>query len=119
MGHVYAYLMGTAGLKHTFDQSDMHKVFQYFIVRDCMFTRRVIWGQYGHLKSVLGIAAYVALYAAGSRGGNTPYQRVIFTLGGLVEKLFAEMCFRVGCFSYNEQAGCVFVNSVYKSETRV
>lgn len=116
--HVYADLVGTSGFQYAFHQCDVAQSFQNLIVCYGMFALCRV-GQNRHLHPVLRVSSDVAGDGSFVFVDDSPYQRVVFTFGGLVVELQAQAGFGVGCLGYDQQSGGIFVNAVYQSHLRI
>jgi len=97
--HVYPYLVGTAGLQTTFNQSDVAEPFQHAVVRHRRFTL-FPFGKDPHYHPVFRVATDVAFNGAAILSQVAPYQCHVETLCLFVEELRREMGFRFRSFCH-------------------
>ena len=100
MLHVYANLVRAPRLQHAFHKGDIADAFQHVIMGDGVFPYLGV-GEDGHLQAVFRIARDVALYRPVVLVDDAPYQRIVLSLGGLMEELESQVRLGVGCLSTN------------------
>src|SRR5574344_381415 len=113
MFHVYSDLVGTSCLEDTFYHCHVPQTFDHFVMGHSMFALfRVI--ENGHLKTVFRVAPYIAFNSAFVVIDDAPYQCYITAMGGLMKKLIAQIGLCISSLCYDEQAGCIFVYTMYQ-----
>ena len=118
MLHVYANLMCSSCLQHTFHKRHISKPFQNLIVRHGMLSLIRV-SHYSHLHSVFRITSYVARYCSFVLFHYSPHQCVVFTFCGLIVELHSKTGLRIRCFGYNQQSGRILVYSMHQSHLRI
>ena len=91
MLHVYPDLMGSPCFKYAFHQSDIAIAFQHPVVCHSMLAYSRLGVKYSHLHAVSWIACNVAFYTSFVVKQVAPYERIIASAGGLVEKLYTKL----------------------------
>ena len=119
MLHVGTYLMCTAGFQTALHQRYGTEALQNSPVGDGMFADVAVLGKYSHAQAVLWVTADVACDSSLVLSEWTPYESVVQTSCGVVEKLLAERSLCLWGLCHNQQAACILVYSVYKPYLRV
>ena len=110
--------MRTSGFEAAFHQRDVAQTFQNGIVCDRRLSLVAFW-ENRHLHTVTRVTAYIAFYPSFVFTHDPPHQGPIFPLGCLMEELHTEVCFRFRLFGDNQQAGCIFIDTMDESQGRI
>ena len=109
--HVYTDLMRTSGLQTAFHQSDIAQTLQYGVMGNSRFAL-VTLRENRHLHPVTRIASDITFDTPFILLHDSPNQSTILAFGRFIEKLKAQMGFRFRLFSYDQQPGSIFVDTV-------
>ena len=117
MLHVHANLVGASGLESALDERDIWEALEYAPMRDGFLGLRALLEVVDTVDSAVTVVARERTFdCTAVFFESAPYERIIGAFRSMVEELLTKVRFRFGCLGDEQQAGSIFVDTMYEAD---